>query len=157
MEPPPSRKLYRLVSLTSVPCKILKPIIFSPVRDHLGEYNVLTLVEHEFRGGHSCESQLLVTLQDLMCWRDRKVQVDVAILDFANAFDTVAHETLLGKLDHYRVNGNLNTWIRAFYHTEPKGWCLMGNCPSLWPWILECLKALSWGRCYFCCISMTYL
>ena len=72
------------------------------------------MVQHGFRGGHSCESQLLVTLQDVMCWRDRKVQVDVAVLDFAKAFDTVPHESLLGKIDHYGVSGNLNTWIRAF-------------------------------------------
>ena len=49
-----------------------------------------------------------------MCWWDRKVQVDVAILDFAEAFDIVPHESLLSKLDHYGVNDNLNTWIRAF-------------------------------------------
>ena len=49
-----------------------------------------------------------------MCWRDCKVQVDVAVLDFAKAFDTVPHESPQGKLDHYGVNGNLNTWIRAF-------------------------------------------
>ena len=40
--------------------------------------------------------------------------IDVAVLDFAKAFDTVPHESLLGKLDHYGVSGNLNTWIRAF-------------------------------------------
>ena len=49
-----------------------------------------------------------------MCWRDRKVQVHFAVLDFAKAFNTVPHESLLGKLDHYGVSGNLTTWIRAF-------------------------------------------
>ena len=53
---------YRAVSLTSVPCKILEHIICSHVRDHLDEYNISTMVQHGFRGGHSCESQLLVTL-----------------------------------------------------------------------------------------------
>ena len=62
---------YRQVLLTSVPCKILQHIICSHVRDHLDKYNSLTLVQRGFRAGHSYESQLLVTLQDLMCWRDR--------------------------------------------------------------------------------------
>ena len=105
---------YRPVSLTSVPCKLLEHIICSHIRGHLDRYNILSPLQHGFRGGHSCESQLLLTLQDLMCWRDRKVQVDLAVLDFAKAFDTVPHESLLGKLNHYGVNNNIHSWIRAF-------------------------------------------
>ena len=105
---------YRPVSLTSVLCKIFEHIVCSHIRDHLDEHKILTLVQHGFRGGHSCESQLLGTLHDLMGWRDRKVQVDMAVLDFAKAFDTVPHGALLGKLAHYGVDSDLNNWIRAF-------------------------------------------
>ena len=105
---------YRPVSLTSVPSKILEHIICSHVRRHLDAHCVLTDFQHGFRGGHSCESQLLVTLGDLLYWRDRKVQVDVAVLDFAKAFDTVPHQSLLGKLEHYGIDGPLHGWIKAF-------------------------------------------
>lgn len=46
--------------------------------------------------------------------RDKKVQVDMAILDFSKAFDTVPHDRLLGKLEHYGINGPVQTWISAF-------------------------------------------
>ena len=45
---------------------------------------------------------------------DRKVQIDVGILDFSLAFDTVSHERLLVKLASYGISGTLNSWIRAF-------------------------------------------
>ena len=58
------------------------PKICSHVRDHLDEYDILSPLQHGFRERHSCESQLLLTLQDLLSWRDRGVQVDLVVLDF---------------------------------------------------------------------------
>ena len=105
---------YRPVSLTSVPCKIMEHIICSHIRGHLDKHNILSKFQHGFRKGHSCESQLLITLNELMYWRDCGVQCDIAVLDFAKAFDTVPHESLLGKLEHYGINANIHMWIRAF-------------------------------------------
>ena len=36
------------------------------------------------------------------------------VLDFAKAFDTVAHKRLLGKLEGYGIDGNLYGWIQSF-------------------------------------------
>ena len=71
---------YRPVSLTSVPCKILEHIICSYVRDHLDRHNILSTLQHGFRERHSCESQLLTTLQDLLSLHDRGIQVDLVVL-----------------------------------------------------------------------------
>ena len=102
------------MSLTSVPCKILEHIICSHVRDHLDRHNILSTLQHGFRERHSCESQLLTTLQDLLSLHDRGVQVDLVVLDFAKAFHTVPHESLLGKLKYYGIDCNINQWVRAF-------------------------------------------
>ena len=41
-------------------------------------------------------------------------QIDVAVLDFSKAFDVVPHQRLLGKLQHYGINGHILKWISEF-------------------------------------------
>ena len=105
---------YRPVSLTCVCCKLLEHIISSHIRSHLDKHQILTKLQHGFRKFFSCETQLLVTLQDLMAYYDKNLQIDVAVLDFSKAFDTVPHKRLLGKLHHYGVKGPILRWIQAF-------------------------------------------
>ena len=45
---------------------------------------------------------------------DSKLQVDVAILDFAKAFDKVAHVRLAQKLNFYGIRGQLLQWLQSF-------------------------------------------
>ena len=79
--------------------------------NHLDNNNVLTSLNHGFRSGYSCESQLVVTAHDLLNYHDKNLQVDTIILDFSKAFDTVPHRRLLKKLDNYGVRGSLLDWF----------------------------------------------
>ena len=81
---------------------------------HCETYNILTEVQHRFRRERSCESQLLETTDDLAYHLDQGNQVDVIVLDFRKAFDTVLHRRLLSKLDHLGIRGSIYGWIQAF-------------------------------------------
>ena len=94
---------YRPVSLTSVTCKVLEHIIFHNVMDHLDQHNILVDYQHGFRKNHSCETQLINTLESISRSHDKKKQVDLIVLDFSKAFDTVAHQRLLQKLDQVGI------------------------------------------------------
>jgi hypothetical protein len=109
---------YRPVSLTCICCKVMEHIICKHMLNHLDMHKILTALQHGFRNGYSCETQLLVTLHDLMKNRDNKIQTDVAILDFSKAFDTVPHDKLLHKLKHYGITGEILEWISVFLKTR---------------------------------------
>ena len=109
---------YRPVSLTSVSCKMLEHIIFSNVMKHLSLHKILKNFQHGFREKHSCESQLLTTLEDLCHNLDEKQQTDIMILDFAKAFDTVAHQRLLKKMRYYGIRQRTCHWIEHWLTTR---------------------------------------
>ena len=82
--------------------------------DHLERQNILVDYQHGFRRRRSCESQLLITSHDLASILNRRSQVDVAVLDFAKAFDKVPHQRLLKKLRYYNLHANVVGWIESF-------------------------------------------
>ena len=100
---------YRPVSSTSVPCKLLEHIIYRSIMIHLNSFDILVDAQHGFRPGHSCETQLINTVERLarsVNAYDRN-QTGLLILDYSKAFDKVAHKRLLLKLEYYRGNGNV--------------------------------------------------
>ena len=105
---------YRPVSLTSVACKVLEHIVSHHLMGYFDENNILVDHQHGFRSRRSCETQLILTYQDLAQTTDKRGQVDMLVLDFAKAFDTVPHQRLLKKLAAYGVTGNLHKWIASF-------------------------------------------
>ena len=105
---------YRPVSLTCVLSKLLEHIICRAMLTHFERNKVLTNLNHGFRAGYSCETQLAVTIDDLTRNLDNNHQTDVIILDFSKAFDTVPHDKLLHKLEAYGIKGRLLQWTGNF-------------------------------------------
>ena len=97
---------YRSVNLTSVCCKTLEHILPWPISCHTWMNTmILCPQQHGFRKGHSCETQLICTIQDVAADLDKKKQTDMIIIDFTKAFDKVPHNRLLMKLNRYGIRG----------------------------------------------------
>ena len=76
-------------------------------------------MQHGFRAEHSCESQLLLRIdhRSVQNYED-KIQTDLIVLDFSNAFDVVPYQRLLHKLDHYGIRRSTLLWIQNFLTTR---------------------------------------
>ena len=94
-------------------CKLLEHTNCKHLLNHLEKNDILTKLNHGFRSGFSCETQLLVTLNDFLKANDQGLQTDVIILDFSKTFDTVPHKELLHKLKHYGINGTVHNWLTS--------------------------------------------
>ena len=105
---------YRPVSLTSVISKIMESIVRDAVVDHLVQNNVLNDGQHGFVPGRDCLTQLLLCLEDWTNMIENGFAFDVIYTDFAKAFDSVAHERLIKKLDAVGIKGDVLNWIRSF-------------------------------------------
>lgn len=90
---------------------MLERIICHSMMEHFEQHNVIIHLQHDFRSGHSCESQLLITIHDIISHVRQKELVDIVILDFNKAFDTVPHNKLLHKLDHVEQSPYLGVMI----------------------------------------------
>ena len=86
---------YSPVSLT---CKLFEHIICKHSLAHIEDHKIVTDLQHGLRSGRSCETQL-VTFQGIAQMHNKKgSQIDITVLDFSKAFDTVSHDGLLSKL-----------------------------------------------------------
>ena len=109
---------YRPISLTFVCCKIMEHIITSHITKHTEEHNIPYPLQHGFRKGRSCETQLLEFVDDITTNMSQGKQTDVLVMDCSKAFDIVSHALLIHKLDYYGIRGKTNRWNQAFLHNR---------------------------------------
>ena len=122
---------YRPVSLTSVPCKILEGIIRNKIEKYFYENKLLAGQQHGFVKKKSCTTNLLETIDFITFAIENGIPVDVVLLDFAKAFDTVAHKRLLLKLKAYGIDGLVLKWIESFL-TNRRQRIVKGEIVSSW-------------------------
>ena len=99
---------YRPVSLICVCCKVMGHVVLCHLNRFLAVNNILTDLQHGFRRGFSCETQLILTVHDWASILNKKGQVDAILLDFSKAFDTVSHPKLL--LNWTRMAKKVKLW-----------------------------------------------
>ena len=100
---------YRPVSLTCICCKVMEHVInISSNTQKSTAYVQCCSMVSDVRDyvNHNYWSPSTI-------W-NKNTQLDVIVLDFSKAFDTVPHDRLLGKLDHHGINGHIHSWISNF-------------------------------------------
>ena len=105
---------YRPISLTCILCKVLEHILASNIVKHLDAQEIMYDMQHGFREKRSCETQLVMMIEDLARNVSAGNQTDIILLDFSEAFDKVSHSKLLWKLHQYGIRGKVLSWIQAF-------------------------------------------
>ncbi|CAM4389985.1 unnamed protein product [Caretta caretta] len=102
---------YRLVSLTSVPGKLVETIVKNETVRHIEKHQLLCKSQHGFCKRRACLTNLLEFFEGVNKHVDKGDPVDTVYLDFQKAFDKVPQQRLLHKLSGHGIRGKIVSWI----------------------------------------------
>ena len=97
---------YRPISLLSIFDKIIEKIMHKRLYDFLQEHNILFRNQFGFRKNNSTSFALIEITEKIKETIDNKKYGCGIFIDLRKAFDTVNHEILLKKLEHYGIRGS---------------------------------------------------
>ena len=105
---------YRPISLLSNINKILEKLVFNRLYNFLEESQCLYSLQFGFRKKHSTNHALVEITENIRKALDENKFACGVFVDFQKAFDTVNHDILINKLDHYGVRGIENIWFHSY-------------------------------------------
>ena len=105
---------YRPISLLSCINKILEKVIECRLRGFFNQQNILYDYQFGFRTGYSTSQALLEISNNIYTHLNKGHNVLGLYIDLKKAFDTVDHEILLQKLNHYGVRGVAHDLLNSY-------------------------------------------
>ena len=105
---------YRPIALLSIFDKIIEKLVHKILYDFLQENNILFQNQFEFRKNNSTNLALIQITEKINETIDDKKYGCGIFIDLCKTFDTVNHDILLRKLEHYGVCGKAQIWFRSY-------------------------------------------
>ena len=105
---------YRPVSNLTFISKVVEKLTLNQFTKHCDEYHLLPDSQSAYRF-HSCETNLIKLVNDLLWAMERQEVTAVTILDLSAAFDTVDHDLLLEVLNkRFGIEGKALKWYEHY-------------------------------------------
>ncbi|KAF1769026.1 hypothetical protein GCK72_000839 [Caenorhabditis remanei] len=104
---------FRPISLTHPLARLFERLILKPIKSELAAQ--LSKKQYGFLSNRSCPLALIdATSQYHLTLSKPKAYMDVILIDFRKAFDSVPHDLLLFKLMNFGLDSALCEWFKSF-------------------------------------------
>ena len=105
---------YRPVTVIPIFSKIYEKVIYCRLYNFLTSMNVIYDKQFGFRKNHSTTHAVNYSVNKLLCDIEEKRHVVGIFIDLSKAFDTIDHQKLLIKLEHYGIRGTCHSLLTSY-------------------------------------------
>ena len=105
---------YRPISVLCSINKILEKILHKRLTDYLEKFKLLYKYQYGFRKGHSTIHAITEMVDNIKLSMDNNKLTCGIFVDLSTAFNTVNHNILLAKLNHYGIRGTANKLFKSY-------------------------------------------
>ena len=105
---------YRPVSVLSVMSKVLERLMYNRLFDFIEKFKILYDLQFGFRKDHATYMALMVVVDKIIKSLEKGEFTIGLFLDFSKAFDTIDHDVLFLKLNHYGIRGVALSWLKSY-------------------------------------------
>jgi len=120
---------YRPVSLLTTVSKVFEKAFYKRLSSFVTHHKILYNLQFGFRESHSTHMAVIKLLDRVIDSLDKGEFAAAIFLDFSKAFDTVNHNILLDKLNHYGIRGVANLWVKSYLENR-KQFCTFDGTKS---------------------------
>ena len=88
--------------------------MYNRLYSFLSSKNIIFRNQFGFRKKHSTSHAVNYSVDKVITEIEKKKHVIGIFIDLSKAFDTIEHDILLDKLEHYGIRGKLHTLIKSY-------------------------------------------
>ena len=145
---------YRPISILTCFSEILEKLIITRLINFFDKHSVKSTTQYGFRKHHSTWHAVLDAITKTYDNINNIECTGLRFLDLKKAFDSVSHQIILRKLNHYDIRGQAHDLLSS-YLADRQRYVTDNNITSTTGYIAcGVLQGSRSGHFYFCCILM---